>query len=285
MLSTVARRVVPVHVRANIPFSKRHRNIKAWKRFSKLYRHPESRLLSGLANLTNTILVGGCQRSGGTMLTKEICTAIDNDGPNSKNHPDDRELAGALVLAGEHSVDASLRWCLQTSYLNEHYVEYFDDYDFRLVWLIRNPLSVVRSMVSNWSRFALDELYIGSQAQYRDLQAPEPPFKVNDAWDKACFSYLAKVEQLKQIAPQLGQRVMVLDYDDVIVDRQRCFRHLYQFLDIDSPTGDDTVVHGKSLAKAVDLHPTVHARIEQRCADAYHAAQTYLQANASVTAQ
>ena len=69
----------------------------------------------------------------------------------------DDELDAALALAGLIDLPVGSRYCFQTTYLNECYADYrMLGPGQRLIWVLRNPYSVVYSMLYNWGRFALD---------------------------------------------------------------------------------------------------------------------------------
>ena len=53
----------------------------------------------------------------------------------------DDELDGALLLAGYVTRFSEGRHCFQTTYLGERFREYFDHDDFRLIFILREPLA------------------------------------------------------------------------------------------------------------------------------------------------
>jgi hypothetical protein len=183
----------------------------------------------------------------------------------------DRELAGAWMLARPESVPKG-RYCFQTTYLNEHYREYFEHGHFRLVWIIRRPVSVVHSMLQNWSRYALEELYKGSLSQFAD-DLPEHSTKT--PLDKACFAYTAKCAQLAELHDRLGKRIWVIDYDEFVQAPQRQFPALLDFLNL-SPEATESLANTGSLEKANRTKPTDRALIETRCQSDYEHARLLL---------
>ena len=122
-------------------------DIQSWKRFHKEVRLKGCHLLRMLGKFKNPVLVAGCQRSGTTILSRVI---TQSDGMvNYPSRPDD-ELDAALILSGVEEHESRGRYCFQTTYLNECYTEYFrDEYDYKLIWVLRNPFSVVYSMKYN----------------------------------------------------------------------------------------------------------------------------------------
>ena len=138
--------------------------IKTWKAFDSRVRPLGCSLLNRLTRYRDAILVAGCQRSGTTMLSSIILKSHGIVDYTVENVDD--ELMGALILCGIVEHCQAGRYCFQTTYLDECYKEYFEEkYDFKLIWIIRNPYSVVYSMVYNWSRRALNDLFrrCGSQ--------------------------------------------------------------------------------------------------------------------------
>ena len=58
------------------------------------------------------------------------------------------------------------RYCFQTTYMYDRLEQYqLFASDSKVVWLLRNPYSVVWSMLHNWKRSALAELFAGCGRQ------------------------------------------------------------------------------------------------------------------------
>jgi hypothetical protein len=117
---------------------------------------PGQRLLAKLDDYPDAILVAGCQRSGTTALARLLKRA---DGMIDHAFGHDDELDGALLLAGHATRGTEGRHCFQTTYLNDRFREYFEHRAFRLIWMLREPRSVVYSMLNNWKRGALNRLF------------------------------------------------------------------------------------------------------------------------------
>lgn len=133
------------------------RNFRTWQRFHHGPRQEPGPLTKTLASYPDAVLVAGCQRSGTTMLTRVIARSRAFRGL-ALTHDD--ELDAAITLAGYLELPRDKRYCFQTTYLNERYPEYRAmGAGQKLIWVLRNPASVVYSMVYNWKRFALNELY------------------------------------------------------------------------------------------------------------------------------
>ena len=148
----------------------------------------------------------------------------------------DDELDAALALCGEIDLPARTRYCLQTTYLNECYPEYRGlGPGQRLVWVVRNPYSVVYSMVYNWRRFALNELFVAcGQASAPDgrMRRIDLPWPVGpSAIERACLSYSGKTRQIEEILQFLPpDRVMVVDYDALVLEPRAWLEQIFAFV-------------------------------------------------------
>lgn len=226
---------------------------RTWKRFRAGYRNSGAKMLSHLRSYPDAVLVAGCQRSGTTMLTR-LLTGSSSFGTLRLTHDD--ELDAALVLSGLVSIPRDRRYCFQTTYVNENYAEYESmGENQRLIWLVRNPFAVVRSMVSNWKRFALRELYefCGDEPVTRELRSR----RIRYPWpiglspvEQACYAYAGKAAQLKEISCLLGvQRLMVVDYDQVTRHSNDWVPALAEFANVDY---QDLSNHSMRVGKPVD---------------------------------
>ena len=145
--------------------------INAWRRFGKKVRSNKCDLLKCLKNYPDSVLVSGCQRSGTTMLAR-LFTA--SEGMVKYYFGVDDEHDAALLLAGIEEKPQEGRYCFQTTYLNECYREYLNnDLSFKLIWVVRNPFSVVYSLLYNWDSFALDELFEACGVEVLDTDAKQ----------------------------------------------------------------------------------------------------------------
>jgi hypothetical protein len=134
----------------------------------------------------------------------------------------DDELDAALILSGTVAHTPHGRYCFQTTYLNEKYTEYFEhDNGHKLIWVLRNPYSVIYSMKYNWRSWALNELFEACGVQFLDerLTRNYQRFGVIGVPKivRACLSYKGKTGQIIEIAERLGnERVQVIDYNELI---------------------------------------------------------------------
>ena len=204
----------------------------SWARFHSGPRQWQSKaLLAAADRYRRSIYVAGCQRSGTTMVTRIIAGA---DGFRPLALTRDDELDAALALCGLIDLPNGSRYALQTTYLNEMYREYAQaPGDARLIWMIRNPYSVVFSMLHHWRRAALDRLYSGLSTL-----SPPPARKSGVLGvllgtariEKACSAYALKTGQVREIRSWLpASRLMVVDYDDLIRDPTTWLRAIFEF--------------------------------------------------------
>ncbi len=206
----------------------------SWQRFHRGPRRSSKALLRRLDSYPDAVLVAGCQRSGTTMLTRIIAQSAGFRGL-ALTHDD--ELDAALALCGEIDLPLKQRYCFQTTYLNDRYPEYaMIGAGHRLVWVLRNPRSVVYSMVYNWRRFALNELYgtcgvrLASTPRLSNIRWPWPlgPTRL----EKACLSYSAKTAQIFEIQRLIPQdRVLVVDYDALVDSPHDWLARIFAFID------------------------------------------------------
>jgi hypothetical protein len=224
-------------------------------------RTPGRRLLERLDDFPDSILVTGCQRSGTTMLARVITRS---DGMRNFWFGRDDELDAALILSGYVEHDTTGRHCFQTTYLNERYPEYFGrSREHTVIWVLRNPYSVVHSLLYHWgrfSRFAFNELF-GRWGLSRLL--------------RACLSYNGKVSQLFALKEGLGtSRLLVLEYDELVKHKYELLPRVYAFIDL--PFHDDYTerIHAKSVDKAASLSTHERATIERLCMPVYERARS-----------
>lgn len=250
-------------------FLKKYRN---WRRFHRGPRQRPAALLKMLPSYADAVLVAGCQRSGTTMLTRVIANSR-GFRPLSLTHDD--ELDAALALAGYVDLPRATRYCFQTTYLNERYPEYaMLGPGQRLIWMLRNPYSVIRSMVHNWKRWALDELFESSEARARErlgaIDLPRPgPFGHSRIF-KACMAYVGKTSQVLSIRQSIAQEIlMVIDYDDIVSNRVEQMRDIGAFIGQRFEPGVDSGIRADSLRKADRLTPADRLLIERIAAPTY----------------
>jgi hypothetical protein len=254
---------------------KREEQITRWQDFAAKVRSTGQPLLRRLEEFPNSILVTGCQRSGTTMVSRLITRS---DGMTKYWFGPDDELDAALILSGWGPHESKGRYCFQTTYLNERYREYFGMSDsHKVVWILRNPFSVVHSMLHNWKDFALNELFVACGTGYL-----RPKERSRYGWlgihgvsrlVRACCAYHGKVSQLFEIRARLpAGRLMVLEYDELVLQRETVLPALYRFLEVPYRPEYAAEIRSTSIGHARRLSRRERAVVADRCASTYEQA-------------
>jgi Sulfotransferase domain len=247
------------------------RRYNTWRKFHDGPRKRGS-LLKNLTKYPDAVLVAGCQRSGTTMLTRIIAQAM---GFRRLALTHDDELDAALALCDEIDLPGKSRYCFQTTYLNEAYREYRTmGSGNRLIWVVRNPYSVVHSMVNNWRRFALTELYEACGLDHTNsarLQRVGFPWPFGPSYlEKACLSYSAKTMQILEIRELIPpSRILVTDYDQMVKSPDVWLRAIFRFIGEPFDDAYSSMVRADSINKANALSPAARRFIHELCEPAY----------------
>jgi hypothetical protein len=199
--------------------------------------------------------------------------------------PDD-ELDAALILSGTHFHEArSGRYCFQTTYLNEHWPEYIEhaqrretpEAPFKLIWLVRNPASVVTSMVYNWARFARVELFeacgVGVMPSVLQSAYRRKGSGGFTALEQACWGYVGKARQLLALKQALPPDLLyVLEYDRLVSDPAEHLSRICRFTGIPFDPAYGASISRGSVHKAERLATEERAQIEATCGESYRLA-------------
>ena len=257
-------------LRYNRPVIWNGRPIRSWAAFHEIVKRPGRPLLKTLDDYSDAILVAGCQRSGTTALAR-LLKRPEGMVDHAFGHDD--ELDGALLLAGYATRGTEGRHCFQTTYLNDRVYEYFEHSDFRLIWMLREPRSVVYSMLNNWKRGALNRLFdaCGAGVLARVDSAPS----LRTTWlgpsrlAKACSSYVAKTAQTFELHARLGPRIAIVDYDELVANKESLLPKLCEFVDLAyEPRLGDTL-HARSVGKRAQLGARDATYVDSFCSAAY----------------
>jgi hypothetical protein len=242
--------------------------IKTWKQFSRHVRPRGCRLLIRLDRFPNSILVTGCQRSGTTMLSRVI---TQSEGMTNYWFGKDDELDAALILSGEVDHPSMGRHCFQTTFLNECYREYFDhNCRYQIIWVLRNPFSVVYSLMYHWRRWTLNELFQGCGAELLDdaMAARYQRYGLIGVPKiiKACLSFNGKVSQLFELKKRIRENsMMIVDYDQLVTERQRSLKKIYNFIGLPYKKQYGVLIHQKSTAKKNLLSDKEQSIVKKIC--------------------
>lgn len=252
--------------------------ITTWPQFNHIVRSNRKKLLGRLDEFPNSILIAGCQRSGTTMLAKII---TQSEGVTQNWFGKDNELAAALVLSGYVKHQPKGRYCFQTTYVNERYHEYFDHSDaFKMIWLIRNPYSVVYSLLYNWPRPALMATFkMCAVYQLSGIDKIMDEFSGN-RWvspvRKASLLYKVKTLHLLDLVERLGRnKIFVVDYDDLVSNKDSMLKHIYRFVDLVYNPEYSKKIHDESINKKSKLSVKEKRIIESIALPVYQIAQQF----------
>lgn len=249
--------------------------ITSWKDFARLVRSKGCRLLKQLDRFPNSILITGCQRSGTTILSRII---TQSEGMVNYRCGKDDELDAALLLAGVNTTSQPGRYCFQTTYLNECYHEYYRFAgEHRIVWVLRNPYSVVYSMLYNWRRFAFEELFKNCGLPLCEERVKRRyklfgKFGVSGPC-RASHAYLGKTKQLIQLHSKIPARnLLVVEYDELVANREIILPLVYDFLDLPYQSVYASKLRTSSLDKKKFLKDREIRIIRQICEPVYNEA-------------
>jgi hypothetical protein len=247
------------------------RPINTWAAFHTIVK-PGRPLLAALGSYTDPLFVAGCQRSGTTALARLLKRA---HGMVDHTFGPDDELDAALLLSGHVSRDTTGRFCFQTTYLNDRVHEYFEHSNFRLIWMLREPRSVVYSMLHNWRRGALNRLFDACGAEVLAKMKPEA---ARGAWlgpsrlDKACASYVAKTSQTVELVERLGSRIAVVDYEELVAHKDKLLPQLCEFAGLKYEPRLGVMLHARSIGKRSRLSASATEHVDRFCKDVYERA-------------
>lgn len=250
------------------------KNIRTWKQFAR-YVRPDNNLLVSLDQFPNSILVAGCQRSGTTMLARIF---TKSDGMINYWFGEDDELDAALILSGHVDHECQGRYCFQTTYLNERYPEYFNHSGYKLIWVLRNPFSVVYSLLYHWKRFAFNELFQNCGYQLLDA-ALQRKYDTFGNWGvkrltRACMSYNGKTSQVFEIYEKLGpENMMIVDYDELVSHKETILPTIYEFVGLPFQDKYTGYINVASINKAKRLSEKERITIEELCIPVYEKAR------------
>jgi len=227
----------------------------------------------------DAIYVAGCQRAGTTMMSRILSSS---QGMMTYQYTSDDELDAALILAGFVTGPKGGRVCFQTTYLNEHFVKYQQlSAQSQLIWVIRNPQSVVYSMVYSWRRFALNELFEACGLNHLDQREHRRYENIGrlaiSPIVRACCAYDGKNLQLPQILKMLGtKRTMVVEYDDIVSQPHKVLPLVYRFVGLEFDPDYASKIHKESLKKQHRLSTNQQRIINDRCVPVYQRMLKYL---------
>lgn len=245
---------------------------RKWKVYYRRSGKEGCNRLRMLDSFPNSILVTGCQRSGTTVLTRLIAKS---EGVQGVRLSDDDELDAAMILAGYVRCSPSGRYCFQTTFVNECYREYYKiGENTKLIFVLRNPYSVVRSMTSNWKHSALNILFSTCGAELMEgrearLYSTLGPYVINKT-KKACLSYRSKTSQVFELKRNLpSEQMMVIDYDNLVLQCSRILPYIYEWAGIVYKEEYSNMMHAKNITKREKLTVRQKEMIDLYCSGIY----------------
>ena len=192
-----------------------------------------------------------------------------SDGMTNYWFGKDDELDAALLLSGYVGHTPKGRYCFQTTYVNERYQEYFDySESFKMIWMIRNPYSVVYSLIYNWPRSALKATFKMCAAyQLSRFQKLMEDFS-GSRWvspvRRASLLYKAKSMHLLDLVERLNRdRILVIDYDDLVSNKDVLLRQIYRFVELDYNPEYSKKIHNESVDKKSKLSESEKRIVER----------------------
>ncbi len=248
--------------------------VRNWSQFDRQIRNGDAKLLANLSRFPDAILVAGCQRSGTTAVTRILREAIEM--PDLTFSSDD-ELDAALILSGAIKLETSARCCFQTTYVNDHVHEYFEHDNYKLVWILRNPEAVIRSMLYHWRRGALNRLFRACGRHALDEKRAKRFNRFGTHGfrrvEMACLSYNVKTAQVHELAARLGpERLCILDYDDLISRSDTLLPDIFSFASVSYDERFRSRLRTRNRPKREQLNESTRIRIREMCEHEYRKA-------------
>jgi hypothetical protein len=124
--------------------------------------------------------------------------------------------------------------------VGERYREYLAHRHYRLVWIVREPRAAVRSLLRSRDKTLPRRTVLGLSAKCAGGQGAS-------RLEKACAAYLASMRQTLALKERLGDRIAIVDYDELAADRARLLPALCRFASVPC----DTELLGRLLGKSV----------------------------------
>ena len=131
-------------------------------------------------------------------------------------------------------------------------------------------------MLYNWSRFALNELFVACGAELADeaTRARLTRFGTLGVRPllRACYAYLGKLQQCRSLLDTLPDTAMTtLCYEDLVTHRDAMMRALFEFTELPLGSAAGGAISTRSLGKADRLSAREGDTVDALCGDAYEA--------------
>lgn len=207
----------------------------------------------------------------------------ESDGINNFWFGVDPCMDAGLLLSGYVDHDPVGRYCFQTTHVDERYPEYFQNRgDFRMIWCLRNPKSVVYSLMYNWSDWGLNVTFrrcgLADVQMGRVQRLAHKVFgtRVVSRLERACMIYNSKVSQLFILARNLPpERLLVIDYDELVKRKNEMLPKVYEFIELEYKQQYADKILGTSIDKASKLSKREASFIQTECGPVYQEAREH----------
>ena len=186
-------------------------------------------------------------------------------------------------------VPTDRRYCFQTVYLNEKWREYRTlGANQKLIWVLRNPYSVVYSMVYNWKRAALARLYDSCVTQAvmpAKLRRSRWPWPIGPSRiEKACFAYSMKTSQIELVRELVPpSQLLVVEYDRIVEAPSAWLSRIFAFIEEPYDDAYARAVRADSVRKADRLSDETRRMIERDAEPVYRKCLSLTDETSSVT--
>jgi hypothetical protein len=87
--------------------------------------------------------------------------------------------------------------------------------------------------------------------------------------DKACASYVAKTEQAFALHSRLGERMLVIDYEELVTQPETTLSRVCDFAGVELAPSMLSHFHGRSVKRGDRLAPWQATRVDQVCTRVY----------------
>lgn len=259
------------------------KNITSWKKFSSTVRSTGLPMLKNIDIFPESIMITGCQRSGTTALTRVI---TQSDEVVDFRFSKDDELDGALILADEINYEPEPgRYCFQTTYLNERFIEYFMHKNgHKIIWVLRNPYSVIYSILHNWRDFAMNELFMGCGTEFLN-EREKKWFKLFHKFSvsrirRACYAYAGKTEQIYTLYKELGKKnFIVIEYDEMVNNKKILLPYIFSFINLSYRDEFGAMLHTRSVNIKEKLSRREKIEIDKICLPVFENAMKFARKN------
>ncbi len=143
--------------------------------------------------------------------------------------------------------------------------------------MLREPHSVVYSMLYNWRRDALKRLF--QACGIEQLHAARAAGSAIRGWpgpsrfEMACAAYVSKTLQTLELVAGLSHdRLLVVDYDDLVLRRSVLVPRIFEFAGVPYDEDSATRLHARSITRRSRFTRARALHIDRVCGAVYERA-------------